>query len=71
MKVGELIDALKQYDSNEEVFVSEQTHDYWRHVVVYEVRNVCHVQVKYSDYHRALQISDADSDTSKTVLLIE
>ena len=71
MTVGELIEVLKQYDSNETIFLSERTHDYWRNVIVHEVQGVWQEQVKYSEYHRALQISPSDSDSSRTVLIID
>jgi hypothetical protein len=69
--VGELIQVLKQYDSNEEIYVSENTHDYWRNVVVHKVEGVWQTQVKYSSYHEAFKLTDDDSDDSKTVLVIE
>ena len=73
MTVGELIEQLQGYDSNTIVYFSEPTHDYWRNVLVHEVRNVGHEQVKYSEYHRALQICsyDEDSGDTQSVLVID
>lgn len=59
----ELLEALKEFNDEDEIYVAIQTGDYWRHVAVKPVTKLESTTVKYSDYLQSFElISDDDAN---------
>jgi hypothetical protein len=67
MKVKELVELLKYYDQEAEVFYTYNYGDYWRTQVASKVRDAVTGQVTWSEYHRMHKIVEEDYDAEEDV----
>lgn len=70
MTVKELIEALKQYSPDREIYLSYPSGDYWGRWLVKQVNNIEEAPVHYSPYHESLVESGDDHDFEKVVIII-
>lgn len=66
MKVKELIQALQEFDQDDEVHFSYQYGDYGRTVVADAINTIEAQRIKYSDYHNTYRLVDEDEDLEDT-----
>lgn len=65
MLVKELMQRLESFDPQQEVFIAQPTHDYWRSVKVVSITGVDEVMVEHSAYHDGLVVAPEDVDESE------
>jgi hypothetical protein len=74
MTKAELIQSLKPFGDDEEIFFSYPSGDYWNTVLVSAVDCVEHQLVRYTPYHDTYKvISDRDDEEdtlTKTVIIL-
>jgi len=70
MTIKELIETLKQFSPDREIYFSYPSGDYWGRWLVKQVNNVEETPVHYSTYHESLVESGDDHDFEKEVIII-
>lgn len=63
MTVKELIEELKYFDEDTEVYFQHPSHDYWHTELAARVQGVEAGDVVYSDYHSQMTIADSESES--------
>ena len=71
LTVGELIEILSEYDKEMPVGFSYASGDYWKTQIVGKASGASEEQVKYSDYHRALELCDDDDEQYENMVVIK
>ena len=73
MTVKELKGLLESYNDDDEVFMEQPTHDYWRAVAARPVQEARIEEVKHSNYHNSLVICSEEDYTEdmKSVLVLQ
>jgi hypothetical protein len=70
MTIKELINELKQFSPDREVYFSFPAEDYWGNHKVQEVSSVEEVEVHYSCYHESLVETKENQESEKQVIII-
>jgi hypothetical protein len=53
----DLIEALKDFNDDEEIFISYPAHDYWHSLLVKQINFIGYSPVEYSDYFDSNKIA--------------
>jgi hypothetical protein len=70
MKVSDLIDRLQDFPEDSDVGFAYNYGDIWRTVVVSKITEVDELEVKYSDYHSMLRLTDGEESDNESEMMV-